>query len=62
MIYVRGGGAHDQVMATRLDRRGAGHPIHHDKGPGILWTTALEGGHAYVTVLSEGGVELISIR
>ena len=62
VIYVRGGGAHDQVMATRLNRRGAGHPIHHDKGPGILWTTALEGGHAYVTVLSEGGVELISIR
>jgi len=62
VIYVRGGGAHDQVMATRLNRRGAGRPIHHDKGPGILWTTALEGGHAYVTVLSEGGVELISIR
>ena len=62
LIYVRGGGAHDQVMATRVGRRGAGHPIHHDKGPGILWTTALEGGHAYVTVLSEGGVELIAIR
>jgi hypothetical protein len=62
VIYVRGGGAHDQVMATRLNRRGAGHPIHHDKGPGILWTTALEGDRAYVTVLSEGGIELIAIR
>jgi hypothetical protein len=62
VIYVRGGGTHDQVMATRLNRRGAGHAIHHDKGPGILWTTALEGDRAYVTVLSEGGVELLSIR
>jgi hypothetical protein len=61
VIYVRGGGTHDQVMATRLNRRGAGHPIHHDKGPGILWTTALEGDRAYVTVLSEGGIELIAI-
>jgi hypothetical protein len=61
VIYVRGGGSHDQVMATRLGRRGMGRPIHHDKGPGILWTTALEGGRAYVTVLAEGGVELIEI-
>jgi hypothetical protein len=61
MIYVRGGGRHDQVMATRVGRRGAGHPIHHDKGPGILWTTALENRRAYVTVLSDGGLELISI-
>jgi hypothetical protein len=61
VIYVRGGGSHDQVMATRLGRRGKGHPIHHDKGPGILWTTALEGGRAYVTLLSDGGVELLEI-
>jgi hypothetical protein len=61
LIYVRGGGAHDRVMATRVGRRGDGHPIHHDKGPGILWTTALEGDRAYVTVLAEGGVELIEI-
>jgi hypothetical protein len=61
LIYVRGGGSHDRVMATRLGRRGAGRPIHHDKGPGILWTTALEGGRAYVTLLAEGGVELIEL-
>jgi hypothetical protein len=61
VIYVRGGGSRDAVYATRIGRRGAGHPIHRDAGPGILWTTALEGGRAYVTVLSEGGVELIEV-
>ena len=61
LIYVRSGRSGDRVMAKRVGRRGAGHPIYSDNGPGILWSTALEGGKAYVTVLSEGGIEIISV-
>jgi hypothetical protein len=61
LIYVRSGASHDRVMAKRIGHGGAGHPIYSDRGPGILWSTALEGGKAYVTVLSEGGIEIISV-
>jgi hypothetical protein len=49
-------------MATKLSRRGAGHPIYRESGPGILWSTALEGGRAYVTLLSDGGIEIITVN
>jgi hypothetical protein len=62
LIYVRSGGSRDQVMATKLGRRGAGHPIYRESGAGILWSTALEGGRAYVTVLSDGGIEIITVN
>jgi hypothetical protein len=62
LIYVRSGGSRDQVMALRLGSRGAGHPIYRESGAGILWSTALEGGRAYVTVLSDGGLEIITVN
>jgi len=61
VIYVRSGGSRDQLMIKKLGNRGRGHPIYRYKGPGILWSTAFESGKAYVTVLSEGGIEIISV-
>ena len=49
-------------MTKKLSRHGNGHPIYNDNGPGILWSTALEGGKAYVTVLNGDGIEIISVN
>lgn len=61
LVYVRSGGSRDHVMAKKLYRRGKGNPIYRESGPGVLWSTAFEGGRVYVTVLSDGGIEIISV-
>ena len=62
IIYVRSGSSRDAVMTKKLSQHGNGHPIYNDNGPGILWSTALEGGKAYVTVLNGDGIEIISVN
>ena len=61
IIYVRSGSSRDAVMTKKLSQHGNGRPIYNDNGPGILWSTALEGGRAYVTVLNGDGIEIISV-
>jgi hypothetical protein len=61
LVYVRTAGARDEVMHRKLGGHGKGHPIHRDSGPGILWSTALSEGRVYVTVLSDGGIEILAL-
>jgi hypothetical protein len=61
LVFVRSTGRRDQVVMTRVNKHGGGHPIHTFRGSGYLWSTALEGGTAYVTVVSEGGIEIVSV-
>jgi hypothetical protein len=61
LIYVRSTGGRDQLVMTRVGKHGGGHPIHTFHGPGYVWSTALEGRTAYVTVVSEGGIEIFSV-
>jgi hypothetical protein len=61
LIYVRSTGRRDQLIMKRAAKRGDGHPIHTFSGQGYLWSTALEGGRAYVTVVQEGGIEIVSV-
>jgi hypothetical protein len=61
LIYVRSTGGRDQVIMKRVAKRGGSRPIHTFSGQGYLWSTALEGARAYVTVVQEGGIEIVSI-
>jgi hypothetical protein len=61
LVFVRSTGRHDQIVITRVKKHAGGHPIHTFRGAGYLWSTALEGGTAYVTVVSEGGIEIVSV-
>jgi hypothetical protein len=48
------------LMIKRLGRHGSGHKIYSRGRRGTLWTTALAGRHALVTVLGHGGPRIIS--
>jgi hypothetical protein len=62
LVYVRAGERSDLLIERSSNKRGGGHPIHRFKGQGYLWSTELEGGTAYVTVVREGGIEIVSVR
>jgi hypothetical protein len=62
LVYVRAGERSDLLIERSSTKRGGGHPIHRFKGQGYLWSTELEGGTAYVTVVREGGIEIVSVR
>ena len=51
---------HQTLMVKRLGRHGAGHKIYSRGRRGTLWTTALAGRHALVTVLGRGGPKIVS--
>jgi hypothetical protein len=51
-----------RLMIKRRGRSGPGHKIYSRGRRGTLWTTALAGRHALVTVLGHGGPKIISTR
>jgi hypothetical protein len=50
------------LMVKRLGRHGAGHKIYSRGRRGTLWTTALAGRRALVTVLVHGGPKIVSVH
>jgi hypothetical protein len=62
LVYVRATERREQLIARSAGKRGGGHPIHRFNGQGYLWSTDLEGGTAYVTVVRDGGIEIVSVR
>jgi hypothetical protein len=61
LVYVRATEKREQLIAGSAGKRGGGHPIHRFKGDGYLWSTELEGGTAWVTVVRDGGIEIIEV-
>jgi hypothetical protein len=62
LVYVRATERREQLIARSAGKGGGGHSIHRFKGQGYLWSTDLEGGTAYVTVVRAGGIEIVSVR
>ena len=61
LVYVRATERREQLIARNVGKGGGGHPIHRFKGQGYLWSTELQGGTAWVTVVREGGIEIVSV-
>jgi hypothetical protein len=61
LVYVRATERRDQLIARNAGKGGGGHPIHRFKGQGYLWSTELQGGTAWVTVVREGGIEIVAV-
>ncbi|HEY7150313.1 MAG TPA: hypothetical protein VH391_01405 [Solirubrobacterales bacterium] len=59
-LAIRPRRLHQTLMIKRRGRGGAGHRIYRRGRRGTLWTTALAGRHALVTVLGHGGPRIIS--
>jgi len=51
---------HQTLMIKRRGRGGPGHKIYSRGRRGTLWTTALAGRRAFVTVLGHGGPKILS--
>jgi hypothetical protein len=61
LVYVRATERREHLIARNAGKGGGGHPIHRFKGQGYLWSTELQGGTAWVTVVREGGIEIVAV-
>jgi hypothetical protein len=51
-----------QLMLKKIGRRGPGHRVYSHGPDRRLWTTALSGKRAYVTILGGGGPKIVSVQ